>query len=661
MSRYLLLLASLLLVFLSRVEAGAPASSPGEPPGGIRPLTVELDGRWIGNAVSYSPYRRNQSPWGPFPTSDQILEDLRLVARHWNLIRLYSSAPETERTLNVIRDHHLPLRVVLGAWISPETSGDARAANQREVASAIRLARAHPGIVIAVNVGNETQVHWSGHRTDPALLIAYIREARAAITQPVTTADDFRYWITPESRAVAGEIDFVMTHGYALWNGRSLEEAMTWTAGIYDSVCRMHPDRLVVIGETGWATSRDPWKKGPGGEGVIMKAEASLAAQLEYLRQHEDWVESRRVVTFLFEAFDERWKGGGPQGSLIEAEKHWGVFTDDRRPKPSYLTLLRERKPALALLYVERPLVIGHRGFARTAPENTLPAFEQALAAGVDMVELDYHHSRDGKPVVFHDGTLDRTTNALARWGGKDIRVSERTAAELATLDAGSWFDPGFAGTHVPLLTEALEAIQRSSVTLIERKAGDAATLARILRERGLVNRVVVQSFDWDFLRELHALLPEQVLGALGPHDRRAGRAVTPKEKTLDAAWLDALADTGAAIVAWNAELDGDSVRLAHARGLRLFAYTIDDAPTAVRLRALGVHGIITNDPALVQKALSESVAAQVTRQSGGGLGPDCLLTSAATRLAAARSAATTSAAATTDRQNLPVARDFTP
>lgn len=154
--------------------------------------------------------------------------------------------------------------------------------------------------------------------------------------------------------------------------------------------------------------------------------------------------------------------------------------------------------PALHLLDLKRPLVIAHRGDSAAAPENTLPTFAQALTTGADLVELDYHHSRDGVPVVMHDHTLDRTTDAVARWGRKDVRVEDTDVADLQTLDAGAWFGPAFAGTRVPLLTEALATIQRGSVTLIERKAGDAATCARLLRERGLINHVVVQSFDWD-------------------------------------------------------------------------------------------------------------------------------------------------------------------
>src|SRR5258707_4817327 len=107
---------------------------------------------------------------------------------------------------------------------------------------------------------------------------------------------------------------------------------------------------------------------------------------------------------------------------------------------------------ALNLIASKRPLVIGHRGYCQFAPENTLPSFKLAMAAGADLVELDYRHSKDGKLVVIHDSKLDRTTDARKRWKHAQIEVSSRTAAEIQSLDAGEWFDSKFSGTRVPLL-----------------------------------------------------------------------------------------------------------------------------------------------------------------------------------------------------------------
>src|SRR5215831_15487456 len=151
----------------------------------------------------------------------------------------------------------------------------------------------------------------------------------------------------------------------------------------------------------------------------------------------------------------------------------------------------------LSLITAQRPLVIAHRGFSQVAPENTLPSFRLALATGVDLVELDIHQTKDGELVVFHDRELDRTTDAVARWKRKHIRVNSKTAAEIQSLDAGAWFAPAFTGTQVPLLSQALDVIQNSAIALIERKSGDPLTLLKLLQDKALLTKVIVQSFDW--------------------------------------------------------------------------------------------------------------------------------------------------------------------
>jgi len=207
-------------------------------------------------------------------------------------------------------------------------------------------------------------------------------------------------------------------------------------------------------------------------------------------------------------------------------------------------------------------------------------------------VELDYHHSRDGHPVVFHDKTLDRTTDAVARWGGAEIPVSSRELSALQTLDAGAWFAPRFAGTRIPTLEDALEVIQAGSRTLIEHKAGDADTLIELLRAKGLLTEVVVQSFDWDFLARCRALAPDCVLGAL-------------VSKGLTSERLDRIVGFGAAVIGGNHKhVTPALIEAVHARDLKLWVYTVDDPERARTLVALGIDGIITNTPAAIRAAL---------------------------------------------------------
>jgi glycerophosphoryl diester phosphodiesterase len=260
--------------------------------------------------------------------------------------------------------------------------------------------------------------------------------------------------------------------------------------------------------------------------------------------------------------------------------------------------------PALKLLSSKTPLVIGHRGYCALAPENTLPSFKLALEAGADLIELDYHHSKDGVPLVFHDETLDRTTDSRQRWKRSHVKVSDKTAAEIQTLDAGSWFDPQFAGTKVPLLTEALKFIcDRGGVTLIEHKSGDAKTLVQLLRERKMINRVVVISFDWKFLRQFHELEPAQVLGALGPPTHLPdGKPPSGIFRRLTARLLDELAKTGAKLIVWNRHVSRAAIQLAHQCDLKVWVYTVNDSNLAAQLIGRGAIGIITNHPPLIRK-----------------------------------------------------------
>ena len=306
-----------------------------------------VNGEWIGQGVAFSPYRDGQGPDAGLgrPSTAETLADLKLTARYWKFIRMYDCTSVTEETLRLIHTEHLPLKLMLGIWIVPDKSPEQQAANRREITSGIRLARAYPDEVVAVAVGNEACVWWSGYRTPVPEMVAHIREVRAAVAQPVTVADDFDFWNKPESRAVAAEVDFLVLHAYALWHGQQVDHAVDWLADVYASAVKFHAGVPIIIGETGWATQHDTTRTLPGQEGALMQGETSEAAQLNYLRQHYRWVREHRIPTLLFEAFDENWKGDGVKSAPTAAEKHWGVFTADRKPKSSFVAIMREFYP----------------------------------------------------------------------------------------------------------------------------------------------------------------------------------------------------------------------------------------------------------------------------------------------------------------------------
>jgi glycerophosphoryl diester phosphodiesterase len=262
--------------------------------------------------------------------------------------------------------------------------------------------------------------------------------------------------------------------------------------------------------------------------------------------------------------------------------------------------------PARKLVAENKVLIIAHRGNSSECPENTLPAFESAVKVGADLVELDYHHSADGVPIVVHDEILSRTTDADDLFGISEPLVCDFKQNELCRLDAGAWFDLKFAGTRLPTLEESLDAIQKGSVTLIERKGGDAATCVKLLEKKALLDRLVVQSFDWEYVRECRKLAPNLVLAALG-------------SKPLNDKRLEMAAATGAQIIAWNhREIGRREIEKIHARGLKAWVYTVDDPARARALISGGIDGIITNVPAEMIRMRNADFGTQSGDQSTG-------------------------------------------
>ncbi len=312
--RETVVLPAVAAVLLSACAIAAPVAQ--------RPLDPYRDGEWMGQGISYGPHRDGQRPGGPSPTRAQMREDLELLRGRWSLLRVYSADPVAEDLLALVREERLPFKVLLGAWVAP----DAPEENRKQVQTAVRLARAYPDVVLALCIGNETQVSWSDHKVPVDVLVGLLREARSGSTLPVSTADDFGFWLEPRSDAVAREVDFIVLHVYAMWNGQPLDRALDFTRGKYDDVVRRHPGLPVVLGEAGWATA----KHTEGEQATLIKGRPGEAEQGVFLEQFTAWVVRDRIVSTWFEAFDENWKGG-PHPD--EVEKHWGLFRADRTPK----------------------------------------------------------------------------------------------------------------------------------------------------------------------------------------------------------------------------------------------------------------------------------------------------------------------------------------
>lgn len=239
------------------------------------------------------------------------------------------------------------------------------------------------------------------------------------------------------------------------------------------------------------------------------------------------------------------------------------------------------------------PLVLAHRGDSRAAPENTLPAFLSALKLGVDLVELDYHHSADGVPVVFHDEELDRATDARRRWGGKNILLANCDWSDLRQLDAGRWFGESFAGTRLSRLEDALGVICPQAGCMIERKSGDAKALVALLAGLGYVDRCVVMAFEWSFLADCRSLCPDMALGALGSDPLTEDRLVEARR-------------IGARVIGWDDQfVTAEQIERIHAHGLKAWIWTVDQAERAGELLSWGVDGLISNVPGVMQTVVA--------------------------------------------------------
>lgn len=153
-------------------------------------------------------------------------------------------------------------------------------------------------------------------------------------------------------------------------------------------------------------------------------------------------------------------------------------------------------------------LIFAHRGSAGTHPENTMAAFEAAVKAGAEGLEIDIHLTKDGVPVVIHDDTVDRTTNGTGR-------VKDYTLEELKKLDAGSWFNANFEGAVIPTLEEVLHWMSPTSLLLnIELKSGVVRyegieqKALDLVRKYDLMERVIFSSFNHYSLVEIKRLEP---------------------------------------------------------------------------------------------------------------------------------------------------------
>lgn len=293
-------------------------------------------------AVAYSGFREGQHPdrgdGAVNPSYEEILEDLTILARDYNfpLIRVYDSGENSQMVLRVIEENDIDIKVMLGIWLRAEISNHEgcpwlnepipqeelqsnKKKNIAEIEQGIELANKYPYMIVAINVGNEALVDWNDHMVDVDTMISYVKMVKGKVKQPVTVADNFYWWAT-EGKELADVVDFLAVHIYPIWEGQDIDTALAYSISNIQAVKDSLPGHSIVISEAGWATTASEF-----GE------RASEEKQVRYFNEIMNWGKENNYTIFFFEAFDEPWKGD--PDNPIGAEKHWGLFFEDRTPK----------------------------------------------------------------------------------------------------------------------------------------------------------------------------------------------------------------------------------------------------------------------------------------------------------------------------------------
>lgn len=242
---------------------------------------------------------------------------------------------------------------------------------------------------------------------------------------------------------------------------------------------------------------------------------------------------------------------------------------------------------------MKRTKVFAHRGFSGTAPENTMAAFEKALAAQADGIELDVHLSRDGHLIVMHDEKVDRTTNGSG-W------IKDLTLAELKRLDNGSWFGKDYENETIPTLAEVLERVKDSNLivnielknTLVPYSGLEQKVIREVERFR-MEDRVILSSFRHDSLQVVKKMNPSIQVGALYSYGM-VDPWVYAGYVGVDAIHPHFLAATN------------DVIAGCHQHGIKVHPYTVNEEKEWKRLIRAGADAIITNFPDRLRQLLSD-------------------------------------------------------
>lgn len=245
--------------------------------------------------------------------------------------------------------------------------------------------------------------------------------------------------------------------------------------------------------------------------------------------------------------------------------------------------------PKIIAGHAEEPLIVAHRGASRDAPENTIPAFQLAWEQGADAIEADFHLSKDGEIVCFHDADTERVA-------GTQLVVRQSTLAELKQLDVGATHGVAFNGTRIPTIAEVFATIPQGKKIFIEVKCGAEIipTLLNEIDQSGLTQeQIVVISFNKQVIQQLKIKAPQYKASWLCSFKKQETGEITPALATV----LKTLKQIQADGLSSNTAVPASVIEAVSQQGYEWHVWTINDLNTARRMQALGVLSITTDVP----------------------------------------------------------------
>ena len=265
---------------------------------------------WQGTmmGLTFNPMREHHDPeLGLFPNSEEISQDLALVANKVHAVRTYNVGDGMELVPEMAAQHSL--NVTLGAWIGKDPE-----ANQNEIDRLIAISRDNHRNIVRTLVGNESLLRKD---VSSAQLIDYIRQVKKQTWRPVSTSETWAVWMAnPE---LVAEVDFIAVHILPYWEGIPADDAVDYVFDRYHQLSNTYPDKQVVITEVGWPSNGKPFKH----------AEASITLQAKFLRDFLNRAQRENIIYYVIEAFDQPWKMNN-EGST---GAYWGFFNAERQPK----------------------------------------------------------------------------------------------------------------------------------------------------------------------------------------------------------------------------------------------------------------------------------------------------------------------------------------